>query len=169
MKKVLMRSLGRFEDEIAGMLLMVLIVLLTLQIVTRYVFNDPLAWTEEVSRHVFVWLVFVGASGAIRDRSHIAVEMFSAQLSPGKRLIVLLGSNVFVLFFLLNLFYWGVLAVGRMWDLSTATLEISIGLVYTVFPVTATLMIVRTIIQMREDIRAKGKIVPTQLSAGGIA
>jgi TRAP-type C4-dicarboxylate transport system permease small subunit len=43
-----------------------------------------------------------------------------------------------------------------MWGLSTATLEIPFGLVYTVFPITATLMIIRTLVQMREDLVTGG-------------
>jgi TRAP-type C4-dicarboxylate transport system permease small subunit len=113
-----------------------------------------------------VWLVFFGASGAIRDRSHIAVDVVSEHLSLRMRLIIMLGSNLLVLFFLVNLLYWGSLAVSRMWSLSTATLEIPFGLVYTVFPITATLMIFRTITQMYEDAQSVGHVKPKSL--GGI-
>ena len=159
--------LDHFEDEVASFLMMVITVILVLQICTRYFLGDPLSWTEEVSRHLFVWLVFFGASGAIRDRSHIAVDLVNAHLPPRMRLVVLLGSNVLVLFFLINMLYWGARAVGRMWNLSTATLEIPLGLVYLVFPITGTLMIIRTIAQMREDIRAGGD-VERSVAAGGI-
>lgn len=152
----LRRLLDNFEDEVASLLLAAITIILILQICTRYLLGDPLSWTEEVSRHLFVWLVFFGASGAIRDRSHIAVDVVNAQMSARIRLIVMLGGNVLVLFFLVNVLYWGARAVGRMWDLSTATLEIPFGLVYTVFPITAILMIVRTLIQMREDISTGG-------------
>lgn len=151
--------LDNFEDEVASLLMMAITVIVVLQICTRYFLGDPLSWTEEVSRHLFVWLVFFGASGAIRDRSHIAVDLVDAHLPPRFRLVVMLGSNVLVLFFLINLLYWGARAVGRLWSLSTATLEIPFGLVYTVFPITAALMIIRTIAQMREDVRARGDIV----------
>lgn len=150
--------LDNFEDEVASLLMMAITVILILQICTRYFLGDPLSWTEEVSRHLFVWLVFFGASGAIRDRSHIAVDLVNARLQPRARLVVMLGSHVLVLFFLANLLYWGALAVGRMWHIATATLEIPFGLVYTVFPITATLMIVRTLVQMREDVLARGNV-----------
>ena len=77
----------------------------------------------------------------------------------------MLGSNVLVLFFLINVLYWGARAVGRMWGLSTATLEIPFGLVYTVFPITATLMIIRTLVQMREDL-VTGGTSERQVSTG---
>jgi TRAP-type C4-dicarboxylate transport system permease small subunit len=148
--------LNNFEDEVASVLLAAITVILVLQICTRYFLGDPLSWTEEVSRHLFVWLVFFGASGAIRDRSHIAVDVVNTLLPARIRRIVMLGSNVLVLFFLINVLYWGARAVGRMWGLSTATLEIPFGLVYTVFPITASLMIIRTLVQMREDLVTGG-------------
>jgi len=148
--------LDNFEDEVASVLLAAITDILVLQICTRYFLGDPLSWTEEVSRHLFVWLVFFGASGAIRDRSHIAVDVVNTLLSTRTRRIVMLGSNVLVLFFLINVLYWGARAVGRMEGLSTATLEIPFGLVYTVFPITATLMIIRTLVQMREDLVTGG-------------
>lgn len=157
--------LDNFEDEVASFLMMAITVILVLQICTRYFFGDPLSWTEEVSRHLFVWLVFFGASGAIRDRSHIAVDWVNAHLQPRMRLVVMIGSNLLVLFFLGNVLYWGSKAVARMWTLSTATLEIPFGLVYTVFPVTATLMIARTLQQMREDVRS-GASIERNSSAG---
>ena len=168
MRTALRQHLGRFEDEIAGLLMVGITVVLMLQVITRYVLNDPLAWTEEVSRHMFVWMVFFGASGAIRDRTHIAVDLVSAKLPPRTRLAVKLGSNILVLFFLFNLLYWGTRSVGRMWGLSTATLQIPVGLVYTVFPVTATLMIVRTLIQMRQDVVAKGRVALSLLAQTGL-
>jgi TRAP-type C4-dicarboxylate transport system permease small subunit len=158
--------LDNFEDEVASLLMMAITIILILQICTRYFLGDPLSWTEEVSRHLFVWLVFFGASGAIRDRSHIAVDVVSEHLSSRMRLIIMLGSNVLVLFFLINLLYWGTRAVSRMWSLSTATLEIPFGLVYTVFPITATLMIFRTITQMYEDAQSVGHV--ERKSLGGI-
>jgi len=150
--------LDNFEDEVASFLMMVITFILILQICTRYFLGDPLAWTEEVSRHLFVWLVFFGASGAIRDRTHIAVDLVNAHLPTRARLFVMLGSNLLVLFFLFNLLYWGAKAVGRMWNLETATLQIPFGLVYTVFPITAVLMIIRTVEQMREDVKAGGNV-----------
>lgn len=164
-RSLIRHLLDNFEDEVASVLLAVITVILVLQICTRYFMGDPLSWTEEVSRHLFVWLVFFGASGAIRDRSHIVVDVVNTLMPARIRRLVMLGSNLLVLFFLINVLYWGARAVGRMWQLTTATLEIPFGLVYTVFPITAILMIIRTLVQMREDLVAGGT-TERQVSTG---
>src|SRR4029079_11660784 len=47
------------------------------QFVTRYVFNDSAAWTEEVSRYMLIGVVFVGATIGVAKNLHIQVDFFS--------------------------------------------------------------------------------------------
>lgn len=53
-----------------------LIGLVAAQFFTRYVLNDSLGWTEEVSRYFLVLLCFVGAITCVRKGSHIYLEFF---------------------------------------------------------------------------------------------
>lgn len=54
----------------AGLMLLVTVVM-TLQIVSRYIFNSPIDWTEEVCRILFIGMIFVGAVSA----DHIRVDV----------------------------------------------------------------------------------------------
>lgn len=155
MSGALKRFFANFENNLAGLLMAAVLIALCLQVVTRYVFNSPLAWTEEVSRHLFVWMVFFGASGALADRGHVAVEILASSSPPRVRRALSIASNLIVLFFLGNVFYWGSLTVRRTWNLPTATLELPQGLVYAVFPITAVLMTIRILIQVAEDVSGR--------------
>lgn len=46
------------------------------QFVTRYVFNDSAAWTEEIARYLLIGVVFVGASIGVSKNHHIQVDFF---------------------------------------------------------------------------------------------
>ncbi|RYX91734.1 MAG: TRAP transporter small permease [Comamonadaceae bacterium] len=46
------------------------------QFVTRYVFNDSAAWTEEIARYMLVCTVFVGAAIGVAKNNHIHVDFF---------------------------------------------------------------------------------------------
>lgn len=46
------------------------------QFVTRYVFNDSAAWTEEVARYMLIGVVFIGAAIGVRKNNHIQVDFF---------------------------------------------------------------------------------------------
>lgn len=63
-----------------GVLVATLVVVL-LQIVTRYVFANPLSWTEELARFLLVWLTFLAAGYVMSRRLHIAVDLLVARVS----------------------------------------------------------------------------------------
>jgi TRAP-type C4-dicarboxylate transport system permease small subunit len=46
-----------------------------LQVTFRFVLQSPLPWPEELSRIIFIYLVFIGAAEASRVRSHIAIDV----------------------------------------------------------------------------------------------
>ncbi|MCG8620182.1 MAG: TRAP transporter small permease, partial [Desulfobacterales bacterium] len=61
-----------------------IIVCVILQIVTRYVLNQPLTWTEEVSLFAFCWFTFLGAAACSWENSHLEVDFFYNRM--GKKL-----------------------------------------------------------------------------------
>jgi TRAP-type C4-dicarboxylate transport system permease small subunit len=67
----------------AGMLLMVIIA--SLQVGARYLFDRPLLWSEEGVRYVMIWTAFLAAAWSVRDREHITVELIMRWLPAGAR------------------------------------------------------------------------------------
>ena len=56
-------------------LLAVMVVVVFLQVIFRFIIRSSLPWSEELSRYVMVWIVFLGASIGIKRKSHIGVEV----------------------------------------------------------------------------------------------
>ena len=52
------------------------------QFITRYVFNDSAAWTEEVARYLLIGTVFTGAVIGVAKNNHIQVDFFYRFMSP---------------------------------------------------------------------------------------
>ena len=148
------RLLTHFEEIVATMALAALLVVMSLQVISRYAFDSPFSWTDEVSRHLYIYMVFFGASAAIRDRSHVAVSMAVAYLPASARLVAALAMNALILAFLGVMIWAGWKLVQRNLDVPTVTLEIPLAIVYAVVPITAVSMIWRTIAQMGEDVGA---------------
>ncbi|MSP50690.1 MAG: TRAP transporter small permease [Alphaproteobacteria bacterium] len=145
------RWLWRGEENVAALCMAALLATLALQVFTRYVLNDPFAWTEEASRYLYVYIVFLGSSAAVSDRSHVAIGFLVAALPRALQWAVSFAVNLLILFLLANLVWWGWVATVRQWSIPLMVLEIPYAWVYGVIPVTATLMTLRTIIVMRED------------------
>ena len=74
-----------FEYYLIVFLFTILIVVCFLQVLFRFVFNLPLAWTEELSRYVFIILIYCGASAAVLDNAHVRVELIDNVLSERGR------------------------------------------------------------------------------------
>ncbi|HRV99007.1 MAG TPA: TRAP transporter small permease, partial [Aminobacteriaceae bacterium] len=70
------------------------VVLIFIQVVMRYVFQNSLSWSEELARYIFLWQTWVGASYAVRMRRHFRVEMLvdlmKGRLRKWYELVVLL-------------------------------------------------------------------------------
>jgi TRAP-type C4-dicarboxylate transport system permease small subunit len=73
--------------------LMALMVLLVFgNVLMRYAFNSGITVSEELSRWFFVWLTFLGAAVAVRERAHLGSDMLTSRLGPtGKRICLGLG------------------------------------------------------------------------------
>lgn len=67
--------LDNIEEYISTFLFIALIILCFLQILFRFVFNFSLSWTEELSRYVFIALVYFSASLAVVRGAHVRVEV----------------------------------------------------------------------------------------------
>jgi TRAP-type transport system small permease protein len=77
----LVRALGQVELGLGIFLVLAMVVMIGVQVITRYFFDQPLAWVEELCTYAFIWTVFVGASCALRLNRHIAIEAFQLLLS----------------------------------------------------------------------------------------
>lgn len=69
-------------------------------VVLRYVFNSGITWSEEMSRFLFIWMVFLGAIGALKDNQHLGVDMLIKKLPTPIQKSVYTISNVLVLYIL---------------------------------------------------------------------
>src|SRR5512133_1263205 len=66
-----------FDHVVEGLVMLGLVVTLgsTLtQVFARYILNNPLSWSEELSRLVFIWTIFLGAGVMVRRGGHVAVD-----------------------------------------------------------------------------------------------
>ena len=145
------RWLARGEENLAAICMAGLLTRLALQVITRYVLNDPFACTAEASRYLYVYIVFLGASAAVSDRSHVAIGFIVGAMPRPMQWTISFAINLLILFLLGNLVWWGWVATMRQWTVPMMVLEIPYAWIYGIVPLTAALMTIRTLIVMPED------------------
>lgn len=89
-KSPAIRALVNVERILSCSLLVATFGLVLSQVISRYVFSNPLTWTEELARFALVWLTFISAGFVMARRLHVTVDLVAAKLS--KRGAVLMDS-----------------------------------------------------------------------------
>ncbi|MFC0557623.1 TRAP transporter small permease [Halalkalibacter alkalisediminis] len=139
MRKVI-QSMNMTVNYLLILILIVLIVAVFCQVLFRFVLNQPLAWTEELSRYSLVWITFLGAAHAMATRSHIGMEAIVAKSPMALRRVLIVISGIVCLgfFFIMVQQGWN-LAERSMTQLSPV-LKIPMGLIYSVIPISGVLL-----------------------------
>ena len=73
---------NRALDGLMSQLLAVIVVILLSQVLFRYVLGSPLVGSEDAAKLATIWMVFLGAGVAVRDRLHIQIDYFIEKLPP---------------------------------------------------------------------------------------
>ena len=81
----LSRAARAFADNVAAGILAVMFAAFMLQIVSRYVLNNPLGWTLEVCLTAWLWLVLWGGGLILQERDHVRFDILYQAVRPGVR------------------------------------------------------------------------------------
>lgn len=145
-----------------GLLLAAMVFAVTIQVLFRYVVQDPPVWTEEVARYIFAWEIFLATGLAFGRGSHIVVDaLLLAVPAPAKRALLIL-SNLVVLGFLLLLVRYGITMTQLTSNTVSAGAEINMGLVYASLPTGAAISTLYVAMRLVDLIRGGGNILQNE-------
>lgn len=100
----LLGSINRYVEKMEyyfALLLMASTTFITvMQVVTRYGFNHPLTWPEELSTLLLVWMTFTGASLLLKKEQHIEIDFFTNFLSKKAQKVIRLTNYVLIFVFM---------------------------------------------------------------------
>jgi TRAP-type C4-dicarboxylate transport system permease small subunit len=117
---------------IIGVLLIAMVVMVFGNVVLRYVFNSGLSFYDELSRWSFVWLTFLGAIVAMRERRHLGVDILVRLLPRLGQKACFVVSNLLMLYATWLLLRGSWMQTLLNWDVPGAATGLSSGLFYGV-------------------------------------
>jgi TRAP-type C4-dicarboxylate transport system permease small subunit len=97
--------IGKIEYLVALLLMGFTTLITVAQVVTRYGFNHPLTWPEELSTLLLVWITFVGASLLLKREQHIEIDFFTNYFSQKAQKIIRLINYSLMLAFMVVVTY----------------------------------------------------------------
>jgi TRAP-type C4-dicarboxylate transport system permease small subunit len=140
-------ALVRAVEAIVVLCAGVMVLCVSVNVVARYFLNVGITWIEEISTLMFVWMMFLGAFVALRNKAHIAlvflIKRLPSSMAAINRYVVLALSGVF----LFAMAGGGVILVNNVvgFGQKTAILRISSGWINASIPVSALLMLLEII------------------------
>lgn len=151
------RAVTTVVQWVAAVFTIALVTVVAGNVVARYVFNTGVPWVEELSRLIFVWVVFLGACVAMQHRGHLAIGFLVDRLPAIVRTVVIWGTNLFTAAFLVTLVVggWQLVSLTAGFGTQTPALRISLAWGYAAIPFTAAVMLLTLVTQTLDgsDIR----------------
>lgn len=95
----MLRRLGQLELAACVILLATITGLVFVAAVMRF-FGHPLVWSVDMAQLLFIWLCFFGATRAMRQKSHIGMEVLAKRLGYRRQFWLEMAMSAIVLAFL---------------------------------------------------------------------
>lgn len=147
--------LKRFEEALGAFLLVVMVTIAFLNVLTRYVFRYSMAFTEELTLYLFVWMVMVGASLAFREGSNMCVTLLYDRIPKAARKYIFVAINAVAFLFFCVLAYWGYREVmdEMLLGARTEALELPVYFFTGALPLISILILFRLVVKTYRVLR----------------
>ena len=120
-----MKIIDKIEKAVSCVSVAVMAVLVFANVIARYVFNSPLAFSDEIASYLFILMSFMGTAIAARRKAHLGLSIVTDKLSPRGRKYVGVVMYLISAFFCLLIVIFGAQMVMSQIRLSqeTATMQ----------------------------------------------
>lgn len=102
-----------------------MITVVTVQVVLRYTFNSSLDWSDELSRLLFVWCMFLAIPLGVREGAHVGIELLVVHVAAAPRALLAKACGLAAAAMMAVVFWQAVKVAWGTWDEMMQTLQIS--------------------------------------------
>lgn len=151
------QSLDRVLGIVLIGLMAVAVVNVLWQVFARFILNDPSSFTEELARFLLIWIGVLGAGYGVGQHDHLALELLPENLEGPAREWLRIGIQACIAFFALTVLIGGGLRlvyIQLTLGQTSASLNISLGYVYAVLPLSGAVMVFYTAVHISGHLRA---------------
>jgi TRAP-type C4-dicarboxylate transport system permease small subunit len=124
------------------------------EVIRREVFSYSSIWGEEIVRYSFIYLAWIGAAAAVRERAHIRIDVLMHYLSPRAKAILYIFGDILMFAVACVALYWSFETVMVSWEFGSVSHGLRVSMVWflSAVPLGFTLMIYRLIQSLLRDI-----------------
>ena len=129
------RRIWKCIEATALIAFVVMLVLVTAQVVFRYVLQVSVPWTEEAARWFYAWQIFLGSSLAMRHRLHLQITVLLDRVTGRPRACLDFLTALTGLGFLAGIIWGSVLMIRAVYPVQAGSFPISTSYLYLSIPV----------------------------------
>ncbi len=144
------RVFVRANQALIGVMMVVMFALVFTNVLTRYGLGFSIAWAEEVSGFLMIWVTYLGAGLALREGRLVAIDLFQDMLPESGRPMARAVLAVGILAFLGFLTYYGFQFVVFGWAQDTPVTLIPRGIPYLAIPLGSLVLGLHLILVFRD-------------------
>jgi TRAP-type C4-dicarboxylate transport system permease small subunit len=153
----ILRLLDRNAERWALLAFYVMLVLtMAIEVLRREIFAYSSIWGEEIVRYSFIYLVWIGAAAAIKERGHIRIDVIIHYLPTRMKALVYIFGDLVMFGVALVALYWSFETVMVSYKFGSVSHGLRVSLVWFLMavPIGCALMVVRLIQSFLRDLRS---------------
>ncbi len=131
-----------------------LVVTMAVEVIRREVFSYSSIWGEEIVRYSFIYLAWIGASAAVRERGHIRIDVIFNYVSPRMKSLLYIFGDLVMLVIAILAFYWSFETVVVSWKFGSVSHGLRVSMVWFLMavPLGFGLMMLRLVQSLIRDV-----------------
>jgi TRAP-type C4-dicarboxylate transport system permease small subunit len=133
-----------------------LVITMAIEVLRREIFSYSSIWGEEIVRYSFIYLAWIGAAAAVKERAHIRIDVVMHYLGPRVKALLYIFGDIVMFGVAIIALYWSLETVHISWKFGSVTHGLRISNVWFLMavPVGFALMIWRLLQSLLRDLRS---------------
>jgi TRAP-type C4-dicarboxylate transport system permease small subunit len=125
------------------------------EVVRRFVLNYSSAWGEEAARYAFIYLGWIGAAYAVRERAHIRFDVIIGRVGPRAKALLFVFAELATIAFACIALYWSLHTIRTLlqFDGTTPVLRVNKAWFEAAVPIGFALIVFRSVQGIWRDLR----------------
>ena len=133
-----------------------LVMTMAVEVLRREIFSYSSIWGEEIVRYSFIYLAWIGAAAAVKERGHIRIDVIMHYLPSWAKTLMYIFGDLVMLFVAVIALYWSYETVHVSWKFGSVSHGLRVSMVWFLMavPVGFGLVIIRLIQSLLRDLRS---------------
>lgn len=130
-----------------------LVATMAIEVIRREAFSYSSIWGEEIVRYSFIYLAWIGAASAVRERAHIRIDVLFYYVPPRVQALLYMFGDLVMLAVAVVALYWSFETVSVSWRFGSVSHGLRVSMVWFLMavPIGFALMVLRIVQSLIRD------------------